>query len=109
VDALAPYNPYLRGAPPGLPFTFDADTVRRGLNFTLETTLGSLDLLGDIVGGGGYDDLHPRTDLVEIEGFRCEVVSLRTLIRLKRAAGRPKDHEALAELEALLEERDTSP
>ncbi|MFM7815508.1 MAG: hypothetical protein ACKPGI_00925 [Verrucomicrobiota bacterium] len=36
--------------------------------------------------------------------FRC--VDLPTLIRLKRAAGRPKDLESLAELEALLEERD---
>ena len=30
---------------------------------------------------------------------------LATLIRLKRAAGRPKDLEPMAELEALLEER----
>jgi len=27
VDALAPHEPYLRGAPPGLPFTFDAETL----------------------------------------------------------------------------------
>jgi hypothetical protein len=33
-------------------------------------------------------------------------VSLRKLIELKRAAGRGKDREALAELEALLEERE---
>jgi hypothetical protein len=37
---------------------------------------------------------------------RCLVVSLEKLIELKRAAGRPKDREVLAELEALLEERD---
>jgi hypothetical protein len=30
---------------------------------------------------------------------------LETLIRLKRAAGRPKDFEMVAELEALAEER----
>lgn len=107
-DALAPYAPYQRGAPPGLPFVLDAGTIRRGLNFTLETTLGSLDLLGDIPGGGGYEDLRPYTEIVELEGFRCEVVSLRALIALKRAAGRPKDREALAELEALLDERDRS-
>jgi hypothetical protein len=34
VSALAPLEPYLRGAPPGLPFTFDVGTLRRGLNFT---------------------------------------------------------------------------
>ena len=36
----------------------------------------------------------------------CRVVSLRKLIELKRAAGRPKDFEAIAELESLAEERD---
>jgi hypothetical protein len=36
-------------------------------------------------------------------------VTLPTLIALKRAAGRGKDREALAELEALLEERDRPP
>jgi hypothetical protein len=33
--ALAPHNPYLRGAPPGLPFRFDAPTIQAGLNFTI--------------------------------------------------------------------------
>jgi hypothetical protein len=33
-------------------------------------------------------------------------LSLQKLIDVKRAAGRPKDLEAIAELEALLEERD---
>ncbi|MSO82453.1 MAG: hypothetical protein EXQ53_04050 [Acidobacteria bacterium] len=45
--ALAPIHPYLRGAPEGLPFRFDAATIERGLNFTLETTLGDVDLLGE--------------------------------------------------------------
>ena len=42
-----------------------------------------------------------------LEGLDCLVVSLPMLITLKRAAGRGKDREALAELEALLEERDS--
>ena len=37
VDALAPHEPYLRGAPPGLPFKWDVETIRSGLNFTLVT------------------------------------------------------------------------
>lgn len=52
VDALRPLRPYLRGAPPGLPFQFDMDTLLRGLNFPLNTTAGDLDLLGEAVGGG---------------------------------------------------------
>jgi hypothetical protein len=106
VAALGPFHPYLRGAPSGLPFQLDAATVLRGLNFTLTTSLGDLDLIGEITGGGSYGALKSSADLVELEGFPCLVVSLPKLIELKRAAGRGKDREALAELEALLEERD---
>lgn len=106
VSALAPHEPYLRGAPPGLPFRLDEDTIARGLNFTLVTTLGDLDLLGEVAGGGGYEQLKASAEPVRIAGFECWVVTLPMLIALKRAAGRGKDREALAELEALLDERD---
>src|SRR5579872_399257 len=59
VAVLAPFAPYLRGAPPGLPFVWDRRTLERGLNFTLQTTLGSIDLLGEMTGGGSYRDLVP--------------------------------------------------
>lgn len=106
VEALAPYAPYLRGAPPGLPFRLDDQTINRGLNFTLSTTLGDIDLLGEVTGGGRFEQLSESSEAVAIEGFECWVVTLPKLIALKRAAGRGKDREALAELEALLEERD---
>src|SRR5262245_13921073 len=52
VAALQPHQPYLRGAPPGLPFRWDERTIQSGLNFTLTTALGDLDLLGEVTGGG---------------------------------------------------------
>jgi hypothetical protein len=103
--ALSPYEPYLRGAPPGLPFRWDAETLERGLNFTLTTTLGDLDLLGEITGGGGYEDLVSHSSPIEVFGEICRCLDLLSLIQAKRATGRPRDLEALAELEALLEER----
>jgi hypothetical protein len=103
VTALAPVKPYLRGAPAGLPFVFDVATVSRGLNFTLSTTLGDLDLLGDIPGGGTYERLLQGSSELTVLGTTVRVVSLRQLIHLKRAAGRPKDLESIAELELLLE------
>lgn len=105
VKALAPYKPYLRGAPPGLPFKFDEQTVRNGLNFTLDTTLGSVDLLGEVAGGGFYEQLIGHTTQIEAFGIAAKCVTLERLIQLKRAAGRPKDLEIIAELQALLEER----
>jgi hypothetical protein len=85
-DALAPHKPYLRGAPAGLPFEWNAKTVRSGLNFTLTTALGDT-----------YQDLLPHS--CEVEAFGV------SFIRIKEAAGRPKDREAVAELRVLLEER----
>ena len=103
--ALAPHSPYLRGAPPGLPFRWDAETIRRGLNFTLTTTLGDLNLLGEIVGGGGYADFLSHNQVVKVSGSEYRCLGLARLIHVKRAAGRPKDLEAVAELKALQEER----
>jgi predicted nucleotidyltransferase len=106
VNALAPLAPYLRGAPPGLPFTWDTETIRRGLNFTLTTTLGDIDLLGEAAGGGTFERLLPRSTEVGLYELKVRCVDLTALIQLKRAAGRPKDLEVIAELEALHEERD---
>jgi hypothetical protein len=105
VRALGPFQPYLRGAPPGLPFHLDVATVERGLNFTLTTTVGDLDLLGEATGAGTYDALLPRSEPRTVFGLECRFVSLETLIHLKRAAGRPKDFERVAELELIAEER----
>lgn len=104
VNALRSIKPYLRGAPPGLPFDWSIETIAKGLNFTLITTLGALDLLGEIVGGGGYDQLFPETIEVEIAGVNCLCLNLERLIKVKRAAGRPKDLETVAELQQILDE-----
>lgn len=106
VAALTPLHPYLCGAPPGLPFVLDAPTVNRGLNFTLVTDIGWIDLLGEITGGGSYAQLMPYTIEIPLYGRPTRILGLERLIHVKRAAGRPRDHDALAELEVLLEERD---
>ncbi len=107
-DALASIHPYLRGAPPGLPFRLDLQTLKGGLNFTLTTDLGSLDLLGEIAGGGGYENLLPHSSVMTMLDASCRCLNLDKLIEVKRAAGRPKDFEAVAELEGMRNERKTS-
>jgi len=104
VAALRPHKPYLRGAPAGLPFEWSTATVQRGLNFTLTTRVGDIDVLGEIVGGGPYEALAKHTIEVDLFGHACRCLDLPTLIATKRAAGRPRDLEAVAELEALQEE-----
>jgi len=75
--------------------------VQRGLNFTLTSDLGDVDVLGEVGGGGGYDALIPFTEIVRAFGVECRILTLDRLIEVKRAAGRPKDFEAIAELEII--------
>src|SRR5579885_813729 len=58
--ARSSHQPYLRGARPGLPCRWDEQTIAAGLNFTLTTSLGEIDVLGEIV-GGGYRELIDHT------------------------------------------------
>ena len=104
--ALAPCHPRLRGAPDALPFLWDAQTLRSGLNFTLKTDLGDLDLLGEVTGIGGYDAVAAVASAQDVAGLRLNVLSLEGLARAKRAAGRAKD---LLDLEEIAEIRRQMP
>ncbi|MBU3666107.1 MAG: hypothetical protein FGM15_09580 [Chthoniobacterales bacterium] len=100
-EALTQHSPRLRGAPAGLPFILDPKTVAFGLNFTLTTALGDLDLFGEIPGGRTYEELLPDTEERIVFGHSCRVVTLDKLLHLKRSTGRAKDLEVAAELEEI--------
>jgi hypothetical protein len=102
--ALSEVHAELRGSDPGLPFQLDAGTLRAGDAFTLTTDIGWLDLLGTPLGTQGYDDLARTADTFSLFGERVLVASVEDLIRMKRAAGRPKDLLAVEELGALRDE-----
>lgn len=102
-SALAPYHPRLRGVEQRLPFVLDAQTLSHGMNFTLETDLGDIDLMGQLSGVGGYNDLLKDAKKVRLYETELQIASLDSVIRSKRAAGRPKDLNSIPELEALKE------
>jgi len=101
--ALAPFHPTLRGAPAGLPFVLDGETLKRGMNFTLLTDFGDLDLLGEMTGVGGYEATISDAKEFRLFNLPVLVASQAVLLRAKRAAGRKKDQIAIEELEALIE------
>lgn len=101
-DALESVHAKLRNAPPDLPFILDAETLRRGQNFTFATDVGSLDLLGEVRGVGYYEDALSGSQRFELFGYAFPVIELSKLIAAKRTAGRPKDMLVVPELEALL-------
>jgi hypothetical protein len=101
-QALAPHHPRLRGAPADLPFLWDELTLRSGLNFTLTTDLGDVDLLGEVTGVGSFDAVASGASPLELGRIRVQVMDLDALERSKRAAGRAKD---LLDLAAIAEIR----
>ena len=101
--ALAPFHPRLRGISEDVPFVLDERALAQGMNFTLQTDVGELDLLGQLSGVGQFQDAAKDAVWIEIFGKSHLVASLDVVIRSKRAAGRPKDLTALPELEALRE------
>jgi hypothetical protein len=101
-EALAPFNPSLRGAPEGLNFRLDVATPAFGLNFTLSTDAGAVDLLGEVAGLGGYAEVLSLSEEMIVFGMPSRVLTLEGLIKSKHAAGRTKDLLILPELEALL-------
>lgn len=99
--ALAPLHPRLRGVPEGLPFVLDEASLRHGLNFTLVTDLGPLDLLGEVPGLGSFEHVDAAASELTIAGAPLLVLTVEGLERAKRAAGRPKDLLDLGYLAAL--------
>jgi len=104
--ALKELGARLRGGPEGLPFLLDAETLRRGDHFTFSTTAGGLDVLGTPAGSGGFELLRRNAMPIALDDLEVLVADLPDLIRMKKAAARPKDLIEVEVLTALLEERE---
>ena len=63
------------------------------------------DLLGAIDWGGGYEQLLPDSEVLDVGGHSVRVLTLEKLTDIKRHLSRPKDKFMLLHLEAALEER----
>ncbi|HCA59984.1 MAG TPA: hypothetical protein DEP46_18620 [Blastocatellia bacterium] len=106
VRALAPFNPRPRDWQKGLPFSFDERTIINGTNFTFETTIGDIDLLGEVKGIGDYSEVVANSVEFEVYGTKIRAFTVDALIISKTAADRPKDRLVIPELYALKEALD---
>jgi hypothetical protein len=71
----------------------------------LRTTLGKLDVLCEISGQRGYEELAPHAREIVERDLRIRTLDLPMLIQVKTEAGREKDFQAIPILLATLEER----
>lgn len=99
---LGSWKAYPRGIEPHLPFIMDGPTLRGAPILTLTTLEGDIDVMDRIAGVGDYPAVSRNSERISALGVNFRVLDLPSLIKAKRAAGRPRDHEHLPELEALL-------
>jgi len=104
--ALQELHARLRGVDEDVPLRLDAKTLANGDSFTFVTDAGDLDVLGTPSGTSGYDELVRTAEETDLGGIRVRVASIDSLIRMKRAAGRPKDLIEVEVLAALRDELD---
>lgn len=102
--ALRSLDARLRGAPDDVPFQLDAEALRNGDHFTFATSAGALDCLGTPAGTTGFADLDAAATDEVVDDLTIRVASIEDLIRMKRAAGRPKDLIAVEWLVAVRDE-----
>ncbi len=104
-EALKELKPGLRGAPAGLPVVIDARALALGNNYTFNTRLGPIDLLGWVEPLGDYEALMKNAEIFNTGKFDLKAISLDDLIRVKEHVGRQKDRDSLVQLHAIRKER----
>lgn len=103
---LARWDAYPRHWPEGLPFYMDERTFRTTPTMTFRTLNGDIDVLHRVEPIGGYGEVVQAARVLDVFGVAVPTLDLAPLVRVKRFVNRPKDRDALPELEALLAERD---
>lgn len=102
---LAELHVTLRNAPPDLPFQTDARALAAGSNFTFDSDVGPFDILGHADGMRDFEAMRADAIREELWGVTVRIASVDDLIRMKRAAGRPKDKAMVEELTSLIEDQ----
>ena len=101
--ALSGLAPQFRMTSGKLPLSNNPEDYVGYKNLCLLTDWGQLDILSEISGIGDYGEVARHTTTVDLEGTKCRVLDLDSLIVAKKALNLPKDRQAIIELEAIRE------
>jgi hypothetical protein len=99
---LTDLDAYYRGRSGGEPLPPDRRALAGPGHSLLMTSLGPLDVLGEIEGHRSYVELIDHAESVSFAGRVVRVLSLEMIVQLKRASSHPKDVRVLPILEAAL-------
>jgi predicted nucleotidyltransferase len=99
--AVADLHPVHRMTPQRKPLELTEENAGQFKNLYLDTDLGHLDCLDAIQGVGGYAQVKQASERIGVEGVQLRVLSLDALITAKQAMNRPRDKEAVRQLEVI--------
>jgi predicted nucleotidyltransferase len=103
LNALSGLSPAFRMTLDKKPFSGTPEKYLGYRNLYLGTAWGQLDILSEITGLGDYPAVFQHTIEVDLAGIRCRLLSLEALIVAKKSLNRPRDRQAVIELEAIRE------
>ena len=89
--------------PKRLPLQLTKENCQGLKNIYLDTDMGQIDCLGEILGIGDFQEVKKRSIVVDVDGHEIRLLELEALIATKKAMNRPRDQEAILQLEALRE------
>jgi len=100
------FNPRHRLTANKLPLELTDELCRSLKNIYLTTDLGILDCLSEVAGIGDFDAVLRQSDLKQFPFGRCYVLKIEALIKAKQTVGRPHDLMAVAQLQAIKEQKE---
>ncbi len=101
-NSFANLNPIHRMNPTAkLSFLTHPKDLNNLENIYLKTDYGVLDILSRVPPIGDFERIKSQAIIVSLYGHKCHVISLQDLITVKQSMKRPKDQQALEELQII--------
>ena len=100
--ALKNLHPVHRMTPQRLKLKLTVESSTRLKNLYLDTDIGQIDCLASIQGLGDYEDVENLSEIRDLGGgLRIRVLTIDSLIKARKAMNRPRDREAVLQLEVI--------
>lgn len=93
--AVSDLKPYHRMTPKKIPLAETRERFGELRNLYLQTDMGKLDCLGEVLGVGGFEAVRKNSVEAQFSFGTFRFLSLDALIAAKRAAGRERDQLAV--------------
>lgn len=105
-SALAETHPVHRMTTHRVPLQLTEENCGGLKNLYLDTDIGQLDCLGNILSLGDFHTVEQYSETIEVDGHPFRILRIEALITSKKAMGRPKDLQTIQQLEVIQRERE---